>query len=149
MAQRLLKQGQNKFVSRMNPRKRILLIDHEPRLTAMVSSALRASGEYLIREASYSAEALKTALQVGPDLILVDAEPEHLEIDEVAGQIHAQRALHDIPVVCLTSLSPNGQIGTVGFLGDYTFVANPFHIDDMVRCIAEILKKKRSRRLHC
>jgi len=130
----------------MSPQKRILLIDHEPRLTAVVSSALRANGQYLIREESYSPQALQVALHFQPDLILVDAEPEHLEIDQVAGQIHAQRALHDIPVVCLTSLSPNGQIGTVGFLGDYTFVANPFHIDDMVRCIGEILKQQRSRR---
>lgn len=130
----------------MGPPKRILLIDHEPRLTAMVSSALRASGQYLIREEGYSPEALQTALHFQPDLILVDAEPEHLEIDQVADQIHAQRALHDVPVVCLTSLAPNGQIGTVGFLGGYTFLANPLQIDDMVRCIAEILKEKRSRR---
>ena len=146
MAQRLLNLAGVNLVSHVNSPKRILLIDHEPRLTAMVSSALRASGQYLIREASYSPEALQTAIHFQPDLILVDAEPEHLEIDEVAGQIHAERALHEIPVVCLTSLAPNGQIGTVGFLGDYTFLANPFHIDDMVRCIAEILKRKRSNR---
>jgi CheY-like chemotaxis protein len=145
VAQRLLNQGWSHLISGMNPPKRILLIDHEPRLTAIVSSALRASGQYLIHEESYSPKALQTAIHFQPDLILVDAEPEHLEIDQVAGQIHAERALHDIPVVCLTSLAPNGQIGTVGFLGDYTFVANPFQIDDMVRCIAEILKKKRAR----
>jgi DNA-binding response OmpR family regulator len=130
----------------MSGPKRILLIDHEPRLTAMVSSALRASGQYLIQEESYSPNALQTALHFQPDLILVDAEPEHLEIDQVAGQIHAERALHDVPLVCLTSLAPNGQIGTVGFLGGYTFLANPLQIDDMVSCIAEILKKKGSRR---
>jgi len=130
----------------MNAPKRILLLDHEPRLTALLSSALRASGEYLIHEEKYSSEVLKTALHFQPDLILVDSEPEHLEIDKVARQIHAERALHHVPVVCLTSLAPNGQIGTIGFLGGYTFLANPLRIDDMVRCIAEILKEKRSRR---
>ncbi len=127
----------------MGSPKRILLIDHEPRLTALVSSALQASGQYVIHQQSYSLEALGAALHFNPDLILVDAEPEHLEIDKVAQQIHAERALHDVPVVCLTSLAQNGQIGTVGFLGGYTFLANPCHIEDMVRCIAEILKTKR------
>ena len=133
----------------MSPRKRILLIDHEPRLTARVSSALRASGQYLIHEEPYSPQVLQIALRFQPDLILVDAEPGHLEIDRVAGQIHAQGTLHDIPVICLTCLAPKGQIGTVGFLGDYTFVADPFQIDDMVRCIGEILKQKRSKRPNC
>jgi DNA-binding response OmpR family regulator len=127
--------------------KRILLIDHEPHLTAMVSSALKASGQYLIRQEDYSPRALDTALHFQPDLILLDAEPQQLEIDLVAQRIHADRSLHDIPVVCLTSLSQNGQIGSVGFLGGYTFLANPFHLDDMVRCIAEILREKRSQRL--
>jgi len=130
----------------MSTPKRILLIDHEPRLTAMVSSALLASGQYVIQQESYSQEALGAALHFQPDLILVDAEPERLEIDEVARQIHAERALENVPVLCLTSLSANGQIGTVGFLSGYTFLANPFYLEDMVNCIGEILKKKRSAR---
>ncbi|HEY2713387.1 MAG TPA: response regulator [Chthoniobacterales bacterium] len=127
----------------MSPPKRILLIDHEPHLTAIVSSALQASGCYLIRQQSYGAEALAVALDFQPDLILLDAEPEHLELDRVARQIHAETALQNVPVLCLTNLTANGQIGSVGFLGGYTFLANPFRLDDMVSCIAEILKRRR------
>ncbi len=126
--------------------KRILLIDHAPHLTALVGSALEATGRYLIRQENHCRRALHSALHFQPDLILVDAAPEHLELDEIAQQIHADRALQDVPVVCLTSLAGNGQIGSVGFLGGYSFVADPFHIDDMVNCIAEILKEKRSGR---
>jgi DNA-binding response OmpR family regulator len=129
----------------MSTPKRILLIHHEPHLTAMVGLALQASGRYLIRQEGYSPGALDVALHFQPDLILLDAEPQHLEIDAIAQRIHADRSLHDVPIVCLTSLSPNGQIGSVGFLGGYTFVANPFHLEDMVRCIAELLKEKRLR----
>ena len=130
----------------MNRPKRILLIDHEPHLTAIVSSALQTSGQYLIRQESYSRQALEAALHFQPDLILLAVEPGHLEVDEVAQPIHADGALHDVPVLCLTSLAANGQIGSVGFLGGYTFVANPFRLDEMVSCIAEILKKRRSDR---
>ena len=69
--------------------KRILLIDHEPHLTAVVGSALQATGRYLIRQENHSRRALHSALHFQPDLILLDAVPEHLEVDEIAQQIHA------------------------------------------------------------
>jgi DNA-binding response OmpR family regulator len=130
----------------MSRPKRILLIDHEPHLTAIVSSALQSSAHYLIRQQTYGAEVLAVALDFQPDLILLDAEPEHLELDQVAQQIHAETALQNVPVLCLTKLTANGQIGSVGFLGGYTFLANPFRLDDMVSCIAEILKMRRAGR---
>jgi DNA-binding response OmpR family regulator len=123
--------------------KRILLIDHEPHLTAVVGSALQATGKYLIRQENHSRRALHAALHFQPDLILLDAAPEHLELDEIARQIHANAFLHEVPVMCLTSLAPNGRIGSIGFFGGYTFVANPFQLADMVACIAEMLKEKR------
>lgn len=123
----------------MNCPKRILLIDHEPHLTAVVGSALKATGQYLIRQENHNRRALHSALHFQPDLILLDALPEHLELDEIARQIHANTALQNVPVVCLTSLAPNGQIGSVGFFGGYSFVANSFELGDMVNCIAEML----------
>jgi DNA-binding response OmpR family regulator len=126
--------------------KRILLIDQAPHLTAVVGSALQATGRYLIRQENRSRNALHSALHFQPDLILLDAASAHLELDEIAQQIHADRSLHDVPVVCLTSLTSNGQVGSVGFLGSYSFVADPFHLDDMVRCIAEILEERRTKR---
>ncbi|MBA3607033.1 MAG: hypothetical protein H0W43_00735 [Chthoniobacterales bacterium] len=123
--------------------KRILLIDHEPHLTAVVGSALQTTGQYLIRQENHSRRALHSALHFQPDLILLDAVPEHFELDKIAQQIHADASLQDVPVVCLTSLTTAGHLGSVGFFGGYTFVANPFLLQDMVNCIAEMLNDKR------
>jgi DNA-binding response OmpR family regulator len=120
--------------------KRILLIDHEPHLTTMVGSALQATGQYLIRQESHGREALHAALHFQPDLILLDVVPAHLEDDPLAQQIHSDGSLQNVPVVCLTSLNADGQIGSVGFFGGYTFFANPFRLDDMVSCIGEMLR---------
>ena len=127
--------------------KRILLIDHEPHLTAVVGSALQATGRYLIRQENHGRRALHSALHFQPDLILLDAVPEHLQLDDSARQIHADTSLQDVPVLCLTSLTSNGQIGSVGFFGGYTFVANPFLLEDMVNCIAEMLNDKHKLRV--
>ena len=124
--------------------KRILLIDHAPHLTALVGSALEATGRYLIRQENHGRRALHSALHFQPDLILLNAVENHLELDEVAQQIHAEASLQDVPVLCLTSLTPHGQIGSIGYFGGFTFVANPFLLDDMVNCIAEMLREKRN-----
>lgn len=121
--------------------KRVLLIDHEPHLTTAVGSALEATGQYLVRQESHRSRAVKAALHFQPDLILLDVAPAHLEIDEIAQQIHAEASLQDVPVICLTSLATDGQIGSIGFFGGYTFVANPFRLDDMVNCIGEIMRE--------
>jgi CheY-like chemotaxis protein len=125
--------------------KRILLIDRAPHLTAVVGPALQATGRYLIRQENHGRRALHAALHFQPDLILLDGVPERLELAEIARRIHADKSLQDVPVVCLTSLPGNGQIGSVGFLGGYSFVADPFYVADMVRCIAEILKERKAR----
>jgi DNA-binding response OmpR family regulator len=129
----------------MPTRKRILLIDDEPRLTAVVSAALQATGRYLLQQTNYNAGAVREAIEFQPDLIVVDAKPEQLEVDVVAKKIHCESSLEHVPVVCLTNLEADGQIGTVGFLAGYTFFANAFHLEDMVNCIGEILRVKRSR----
>ncbi len=118
---------------------RILLIDHEPHLTALVGSALQATGRYLIRQENHDRRALYAALHFQPDLILLDSTPDHLRLDEIARQIHANAFLHEVPIMCLTSLAPNGQIGSIGFFGGYTFVANPFQLPDLVAGIMEML----------
>ena len=124
--------------------KRILLIDNPPHLTALVGADLQATGQYLIREENHSRRALHSALHFQPDLILLDAAPEHLDFDQITRQIHADISLHEVPVICLTSLAPNGKIGSIGFFGGYTFMADPFQLNDLVACIAEMLKETRS-----
>ena len=124
--------------------KKILLIDHAPHITAIVGSALEATGQYLIRQESHSRRALHTALHFQPDLILLDAVCEQVQEDKVAQQIHSDTSLQNIPMVCLTSLAPSGQIGSVGFFGGYSFAAHPSRLEDMVSCIAEMLNDKES-----
>ncbi len=133
------------FVSRtgMSYPKRILLIEHEPHLTTKVGEALQATGQYLIRQEEHSHRALHSARHFQPDLILLDAAPENLKVDQIAQQIQADESLADVPVLCLTSVSRPGHLGSIGFLGGYTFVANPFLVEDMVSCIGEMLQEKR------
>jgi DNA-binding response OmpR family regulator len=128
----------------MPGRKRILLIDHEPHLTAIVSAALEATGRYRIQRAAYDSNAISVAINFQPHLILLDAQPDHLELDALAQRIHAEQSLTDVPLLCLTNLAPNGQIGAVGLLAGYTFLANSFHLEQIINCLGQILVRKKA-----
>ena len=119
--------------------RRILLIDDEPSLTTLVRQALEATGRYLIKEENRSLRALHAARHFQPDLILLDVVMPELDGRDVARQLREDPALQDVPIVFVTSLSKDGVIGSTGFLSGYSFVAKPFHISDLVNCVAEML----------
>ncbi len=119
--------------------KRILLIDDEPQLTALVRQALEATGLYVIKEENHSLRALHAARHFQPDLILLDVIMPDLDGREVAEEIHADPALKGVPIVFVTNVAAEGQIGSFGSFGGFTFLAKPFRISDLVSCVKEML----------
>jgi DNA-binding response OmpR family regulator len=122
---------------------KILLVEHEPHLTALVGSALQANGKYLLQRETYNLRILRAALHFQPDLMLLDAPPDPLKLDEIVRQIHANAFLNEVPIICLNTLAPDGKMGSIGFFNGYTFVADPLQLGDLLVCIKEILKGQR------
>ena len=119
--------------------RRLLIIDDEPRLTALVRDAFASTGRYLIKEENRSLRALHSARHFQPDLILLDVMMPELDGREVARQLREDPALQDVPIVFVTSLAANGVIGSVGYFGEYSFVAKPFQIRDLLDCVDDLL----------
>ena len=53
--------------------KKILLVDHEPQVTALVRRALESTGKYLVKVEQDSRLAMHAAPWFLPDLVLLDA----------------------------------------------------------------------------
>jgi CheY-like chemotaxis protein len=123
----------------MKFRKRILLVDHEPRITAMVRRALESTGKYLIKVEQDNRFALHAATWFLPDLILLDAaKPESGE--DVNRQLKSDPALRDTPFLFLSGIAaPEKKVMTGGFLSGYSFLATAVSLDDLIRCVDEIL----------
>lgn len=119
--------------------RRLLIIDDEPQLTALIRGAFAATGRYLIKEESRSARVLHAARHFQPDLVLVGAILPELDGRDVARQLRDDPALRDVPIVVVTSLAATGEIGSVGYFGGYSFVAKSFQISDLISCVDEIL----------
>ena len=120
--------------------RRILLVDYQPRVSAMVRKALEANGNYLIREEHDSRCAVSTARFFQPDLILFDVEASRPAARKVARELQEDPLLSDTPVVFL-SVNPGSEgLATGGILSGYSFFANPIRIEDFVRYVAELFK---------
>jgi PleD family two-component response regulator len=67
--------------------KKILLVDHEPQVTALVRLALESTGKYLVRVEQDKRLALHVAPWFLPDLILLDGAKAKSEGEDINRQL--------------------------------------------------------------
>jgi CheY-like chemotaxis protein len=120
--------------------KKILLVDDEPRVTAMLRDALASSGRYVIKEERNSRQAVTAARWFQPDLILFDVVTSHFGGTEVARELQADAALRDTPLV-FVSPDPSGRGAVVsgGMLSGYSFLAGPVPLAQISGYVSELL----------
>ena len=127
--------------------KKILLVDHEPQVTALVRRALESTGRYLVKVEQDSRFALHAAPWFLPDLILLDAAKAESEGEDVNRQLKAEPALKDTPFLFLSgSADPGKKVVTGGFINGYSFLATVVSLDDLIRCVDEMLFPAPARR---
>jgi CheY-like chemotaxis protein len=120
--------------------KKILLVDREPKVTALVRRALESTGKYLIRVEQDSRLALHAAPWFLPDLILLDGAKAESEGEDVNRQLKSYPALKDTPFLFLSgNAALEKKVMTGGFLSGYSFLAIAVSLDDLIRCVDEML----------
>ena len=96
--------GMGVQVPRPFMRKRILIVDDNNELLALMRSSFRAAG-FSIATATNGIEALKKARSVAPDLILLDLVLPELDGFAVCETLRRGRATASIPIVILSGLT--------------------------------------------
>jgi CheY-like chemotaxis protein len=92
------------FVYEPNEKPRILIVDNNSKFARSARLLLDPSGKYVACTAIDPRRALEAARSFKPDLLLVDLIMPQEDGPEVAAQFEADWALHDVPIVFLTSL---------------------------------------------
>lgn len=116
-------------------RKKILLIDHEPRLTGTVRCALE--NRYSIHEEHDTGFALQVARWFHPDLILVDQAAASHDGETLAQQLQRDGELRDTPLLCLSNFE--GNLLFAGTVSGYAFLAAPVAMDHLLRGIEQLI----------
>lgn len=121
--------------------KKILLVEYEPRVTAVVRRALEATGKYIVKEEHNCRLALTAARFFQPDLVLIDVLMSRREGGAVVRELQADPSFRDTVVAFLSvnTSSSEGSVTSAGILSGYSFFANPVRIEEFVRYVAELL----------
>jgi DNA-binding response OmpR family regulator len=119
--------------------KKILLVDHEPKMTALVRRALESTGHFLVKVEADVRLAQHAAPWFRPDLILLDTA-KISESEEMNRELHNEPALKDTPFLYL-SANPAAEkkVITGGFLSGFSFLASAVTLDDLVRFVEDMV----------
>src|SRR2546423_11621045 len=83
---------------------RILIVDNNAQVADRVRLLLEATGNYIACALNDPRRALETARSFKPDLVVVDLIMSQADGLEVATQLEADWALHEVPIVFVTGL---------------------------------------------
>ena len=120
-------------------RKKILLIDHEPRLTGTVRRTLENAGRFSIHEEHDSAFALQVAHWFHPDLIVLDQDVAAHDGETLAQQLQRDGELRDTPLLWLSNFATESDLLFAGTVSGYAFVAAPVGIEHLLRGIEQLI----------
>ena len=125
-------------MSKKDERLRVLLVDDYPDAREMYSEYLQFSG-FDVVEATNGMEALKSAVESSPDIILMDLSLPVMDGWEATRRLKANAMTAAIPVVALTGHALAGISEGARKAGCDSFVTKPCLPEDLVKEIKRIL----------
>ena len=125
-------------MSKKDERVRVLLVDDYPDAREMYSEYLQFSG-FDVVEATNGMEALKSAVESSPDIILMDLSLPVMDGWEATRRLKADERTASIPVVALTGHALAGISEGAKRAGCDAFVTKPCLPEDLVKEIRRIL----------
>jgi two-component system OmpR family response regulator len=124
--------------------KRILVVDDQAQNTQLLKAFLERN-DYMVKEENNSRNALATAEQFQPHLILLDVMMPGVDGGELAARFKDSPALKGIPIVFLTATVTKAEVNAGGgLIGGERFLAKPLVLTEVLACLKECLTDRDS-----
>ncbi|OGR12663.1 MAG: DNA-binding response regulator [Desulfobacterales bacterium RIFOXYA12_FULL_46_15] len=120
----------------------ILIVDDEEDIIELIKYNLKNEG-YLILTAETGEQAIKTAKQSRPDLIVLDLMLPGMDGLEVTRYLRSNEETRDLPIVMLTAKGEESDIITGLEIGANDYISKPFSPRVLVARIRAILRRRR------
>jgi two-component system cell cycle response regulator DivK len=118
--------------------KRILVVEDQEDLRAILRDVLSASG-YTVIEAVDGAESVAKAASERPDLVLMDIQLPVLDGYDATRQIKALPGLAMIPIIAVSSFAMKGDEEKARASGCDDYVTKPYGPMDLLRLVRRYL----------
>jgi len=121
-------------------KKRILIVDDEVGFTRLFKLNLEQRPEYEVRVENWADNALSTAREFRPDLVLLDVIMPRMIGNEVAAGIRADASLQSTPIIFLSAVGgrKSAEEGNRALDG-YPCIAKPASVEELIDGIEEQL----------
>ena len=120
-------------------KKTVLIADDDPSMVQILRHILEFEGFKVISESNGRA-ALATAIQVRPDLLILDLTMPILDGMSVLRELYGSEIQFESPAILLTAQDPMQYKETAEAFGDVRFVEKPFELDNFIDIIRRYLK---------
>jgi DNA-binding response OmpR family regulator len=114
--------------------RRVLVADDDPDILDLLTLNLECHG-YQVYTAADGEEARQLALELVPDLIVLDVMMPKLDGLEVLTILKAHAQTRDIPVVMLTAKASDSDVWQGWQAGADYYITKPFDLDELMRFI--------------
>ncbi|MCP8897841.1 response regulator [Gilvimarinus xylanilyticus] len=104
----------------------ILYVEDEPDIRAIAELALETVGDFTLLSCESGRQALKTAEQQHPDLILLDVMMPEMDGPEVLQKLRELPGFELIPAVFMTAKVQPGEVAEYINMGAVDVIAKPF-----------------------
>lgn len=118
----------------------ILVAEDERDIRDLIVFTLQIKG-FKVEHAVNGAEAVKKAIEVVPDLILMDVRMPKMTGYEACRALKAEASTRDIPIVFLSAKGQEVEISKGLELGAEDYLLKPFELEDLTKQVNEILTK--------
>ncbi len=120
---------------------RLLVVDDDSKVTHLLAVILRRCGGYEVVEENRSYLALNRALELRPNLILLDVDMPGKAGGELAAEMNAHPRLGHVPVLFVTSLVAPREAGRACVKrGEHYFISKPVLPNLLLQTVREILQ---------
>jgi CheY-like chemotaxis protein len=116
----------------------ILVAEDERDIRELINFTLMFAG-HKVTQAANGAEALELALQVKPDLVMMDVRMPKMTGYEACRQMKQHEEIRHVPVVFLSAKGQDEEVQTGIEAGAVAYILKPFAPEELTRRIADIL----------
>ena len=119
---------------------RILVVDDEPDITALVAYHLARAG-YRVSTAASGAEAVRSATEERPDLVILDLMLPGVSGYDVLADLRSREATRDVGVILLTARREEADRIRGLSLGADDYLTKPFSPQELILRVAAVLRR--------
>lgn len=123
-------------------KKRVMIVDDEPEVLAMIENILVDEGFELIKVSNATEVGLRAA-QLSPDLILLDFLMPEINGFEVSKALRNNELTRSIPIMAVTALTKEQDIERIFECGADEYLAKPFRVDQLLEKVRELIGRGR------